>query len=112
MRQGSSRDDECRWADHRGDLAGGAQKGSWRHWAAMGPAKAAMEGSGKNLGRYAASWIACWPKRPSSTAALTWSTRWAPRGDQRICLRLFMRAFTRWLTVPSAREVEIGLPAL
>lgn len=23
--------------------AGGAQKGSWRHWAAMGPAKAAME---------------------------------------------------------------------
>ena len=28
-------------------------------------------GSGKNLGRYAASWMACWPKRPSSTAALT-----------------------------------------
>ena len=28
-------------------------------------------GSGKNLGRYAASWIACWPKRPSSTAART-----------------------------------------
>ena len=28
-----------------------------------------------------------------------------------ICLRLFMRAFTRWLTVPSACEVEIGLPA-
>jgi len=25
----------------------------------------------KNLGHYAASWIACWPKRPSSTAALT-----------------------------------------
>jgi len=25
----------------------------------------------KNLGRYAASWIACWRKRPSSTAALT-----------------------------------------
>jgi hypothetical protein len=70
-------------------------------------------GSGKNLGRYAASWIACWPRprRPSSTAALTWSTRCAPRGDQRICLRLFMRALTRWLTVPSAREVEIGLPA-
>src|SRR5215212_136141 len=73
----------------------------------------AAAGSGKNLGRYAASWIACWPRprRPSSTAALTWSTRWAPRGDQRICLRLFMRALTRWLTVPSAREVEIGLPA-
>ena len=71
------------------------------------------QGSGKNLGRYAASWIACWPRprRPSSTAALTWSTRCAPRGDQRICLRLFMRALTRWLTVPSAREVEIGLPA-
>ena len=28
-------------------------------------------GSVKNLGRYAASWIAGWPKRPSSTAALT-----------------------------------------
>ncbi len=30
-----------------------------------------MNGSVKNLGRYAASWIAWWPKRPSSTAALT-----------------------------------------
>ena len=29
------------------------------------------EGSVRNLGRYAASWIAGWPKRPSSTAALT-----------------------------------------
>ena len=29
------------------------------------------EGSVKNLGRYAASWIAGWPNRPSSTAALT-----------------------------------------
>jgi len=29
------------------------------------------DGSVKNLGRYAASWIACWRKRPSSTAALT-----------------------------------------
>ena len=28
-------------------------------------------GSVKNLGRYAASWIAGWPNRPSSTAALT-----------------------------------------
>jgi len=28
-------------------------------------------GSVRNLGRYAASWIACWRKRPSSTAALT-----------------------------------------
>ena len=28
-------------------------------------------GSVKNLGRYAPSWFACWPKRPSSTAALT-----------------------------------------
>ncbi len=28
-------------------------------------------GSVKNLGRYAASRMACWPKRPSSTAALT-----------------------------------------
>ena len=33
------------------------------------------QGSGKNLGRYAASGAACRPKRPSSTAALTWSTR-------------------------------------
>ena len=31
----------------------------------------ADHGSGKILGRYAASWTACWPKRPSSTAALT-----------------------------------------
>ncbi len=52
-------------------------------------------GDGENLGRYAASWIACWPKRPSSTVALTWSTRWAPSGDRRVCLRLFMRALTR-----------------
>jgi len=28
-------------------------------------------GSVKNLGHYAANWIAWWPKRPSSTAALT-----------------------------------------
>jgi len=28
-------------------------------------------GSVKNLGRYAANWNAFWPKRPSSTAALT-----------------------------------------
>ena len=32
---------------------------------------AVIEGSGKNLGRYAASWIVGWPKRPSSTAART-----------------------------------------
>ena len=30
-----------------------------------------MMGSVKNLGRYAASWIGWWPKRPSSIAALT-----------------------------------------
>ena len=30
-----------------------------------------IDGSVKNLGRYAASWIAGWPNRPSSTAALT-----------------------------------------
>ena len=29
------------------------------------------DGSVKNLGLYAASWIAGWPNRPSSTAALT-----------------------------------------
>jgi len=29
------------------------------------------DGSVKNLGHYAASWSAWWPKRPSSTAALT-----------------------------------------
>jgi hypothetical protein len=28
-------------------------------------------GSVKNLGCYAASWIGWWPKRPSSSAALT-----------------------------------------
>jgi len=31
----------------------------------------AWHGCVKNLGRYAASWIAGWPNRPSSTAALT-----------------------------------------
>jgi len=30
-----------------------------------------IKGSVKNLGHYAASWSAWWPKRPSSTAALT-----------------------------------------
>ena len=30
-----------------------------------------LRGSVKYLGRYAASWIAGWPHRPSSTAALT-----------------------------------------
>jgi hypothetical protein len=30
-----------------------------------------LDGSVKNLGRYAASWIAWWPNRPSSRAALT-----------------------------------------
>jgi len=34
-------------------------------------AREILRGSVKNLGRYAASWIACWRKRPSSTAALT-----------------------------------------
>lgn len=32
-------------------------------------------GNVENLERYAANWIAWWPKRPSGTAALTWSTR-------------------------------------
>ncbi len=34
-------------------------------------ARTYADGSVKNLGHYAGSWIACWPKRPSSTAALT-----------------------------------------
>jgi hypothetical protein len=64
------------------------------------PAK--QSGTGKNLRRYAASWMGCWskPQRRSSTAALTWSTQWAPAGVQRICWCLFMRVLTRWLTVP------------
>jgi len=37
----------------------------------MASALGLSEGSVKNLGRYAASRMACWPKRPSSTAALT-----------------------------------------
>jgi hypothetical protein len=41
----------------------------------IGDAAQGATGSGKNLGRYAASGAACRPKRPSSTAALTWSTR-------------------------------------
>jgi Transposase, Mutator family len=36
----------------------------------FGPVELSV-GSVKNLGRYAASWIAGWPNRPSSTAALT-----------------------------------------
>ena len=49
--------------------------------------QAATRGTGKNLGRYAASRMGCWPNpsRRSSTAALTCSTRWAPLGVQRIC---------------------------
>ena len=44
-----------------------------RDYLAELPARAVedIKGSVKNLGRYAASWIAEWPKRPSSTAALT-----------------------------------------
>jgi hypothetical protein len=33
--------------------------------------RAEQHGSVKNLGCYAASWIGWWPKRPSSSAALT-----------------------------------------
>jgi hypothetical protein len=43
--------------------------------AAYRAAEELHDGSVKNLGRYAASWIAGWPNCPSSTAALTWSTR-------------------------------------
>jgi hypothetical protein len=39
--------------------------------AELAPSETVQVGSGKNLGRYAASWIACWPKRPSSIAVLT-----------------------------------------
>jgi len=39
--------------------------------ALIGVAAALALGSVKNLGRYAANWNAFWPKRPSSTAALT-----------------------------------------
>jgi Plasmid pRiA4b ORF-3-like protein len=42
----------------------------WRLEKAVERSKA-REGSVRNLGRYAASWIAWWPNRPSSTAALT-----------------------------------------
>ena len=43
----------------------------WRAEARTGRGGQPKYGSGKNLGRYAASWIACWPIRLSSTAALT-----------------------------------------
>ncbi len=54
------------------------QRGSLTVWvtpealAAWNPPHTGQRGgSVKNLGRYAASGIAWWPKRPSSTAALT-----------------------------------------
>ena len=37
----------------------------------LGAVMRLADGSVKNLGRYAASWTAGWPNRPSSTAALT-----------------------------------------
>jgi len=43
--------------------------GCWQHCGELH--EQPRDGSVKNLGRYAASGIAWWPKRPSSTAALT-----------------------------------------
>jgi hypothetical protein len=65
--------------------------GAWREWNRVG-------------GNQAATFR--WPalRRPSITAARTCRTRCAPRGDQRICCRLFMRALTRLFTTDSAPE--------
>ncbi len=56
-------------------VADGFQLRTWRGGPQAGQPKVPLVakglGSVKNLGRYAASWIACWRKRPSSTAALT-----------------------------------------
>ncbi len=49
--------------------AHGGPDTNWFPW--LHSALEAQGGSVKNLGRYAASWIAGWPNRPSSTAALT-----------------------------------------
>src|SRR4051794_29947523 len=45
--------------------------------AAAPVSEAVSSGSGKNLGHYAPSWVACCPrpKRPSTPAALTWRPR-------------------------------------
>ena len=44
------------------------------------------------------------------TRVRTCRSRWAPRGDQRICCFLTMRRLMTWLTVASAVAVEIGSP--
>jgi len=54
-------DDET-WEWHRA-------RGDFSEWVASSIRDA--DGSVKNLGRYAASWIAWWPNRPSSRVALT-----------------------------------------
>jgi hypothetical protein len=46
----------------------------------------------------------------SKTRVRTWSSRCAPRGDQRICCFLTMRLLTTWLMVASANAVEIASP--
>ncbi len=49
----------------------GPDTGLEHHHPGLAPLAEHRHGSVKNLGRYAASWIAWWPNRPSSTAALT-----------------------------------------
>ena len=62
----------------------------------------------KKRGGYAVSFRRPSLKCPSKTATLAWSTRCAPRGDQRIWRRLLKRRLTKALAVDSARELETG----
>ena len=67
---GMDRQTLCNWV-HRYNADGFAGLGD--RYSGGAPSRLSPDGSVKNLGRYAASWIAGsgWPKRPSSTAALT-----------------------------------------
>src|SRR3954465_3555697 len=51
------------------------------------------------------------PSLPLKPAQRTWSSRSAPRRDQRICCDLAMRRLTRKLAVPSVSEVPTRRPA-
>ena len=73
------------------------------------PNRLRVDGSGKFLVCQAASGRSVAVlNRPSSTAARTIATQWAPRGDHRIRCFLAMRALAISSTQPSARDVEIG----
>jgi hypothetical protein len=57
------------------------------------------EPAGLELGAGSYSWPKPEPSAPLQTARWTWSSRSAPRRDQRICCDLAMRRLTRKLAV-------------